>query len=363
MGELLVRERPVLAVLWHQFNGLHYALDVSCRRAKVPVTYAEYGLLPGTIMFDAAGLMAESTVARDAESFARVPVTSAQIDAAQDYCLRVREKRWTRKPQLDQPGVTARLEQMRAAQRPVVFYAGENIARTGILPAGTERSRMHSPFFAGTSEALAALCTLAVRRDWHVVYKPHPLAIEIPLPDTDEAHFTVARDADIFELMALSDVTATLVSQVCYMAVLSDRPCLLMGRGAMSGSGCAYELTVAEDLEAVLEDAIDGGFTAEQRDARDRHVAQLLTAYLYSLDPEVEETFDRGPEVLASVLCDEALAAPPSLKAATLSPYSHRSIMEDMAYLVSRVASVPAGWAAAMLPNRAKSVVTKRRWF
>lgn len=69
MKRLMENSKPVLCVMWHQFNGNHHTLTRLCHEMQIPYLYVEYGALPGTLCFDEDGQMAESWVAQCSDDF------------------------------------------------------------------------------------------------------------------------------------------------------------------------------------------------------------------------------------------------------------------------------------------------------
>lgn len=352
---IVLRETPALAVLWHQFNPLHYALAALCRDAEIPVLFAEYGVLPGTVAFDAEGQMAESWVARDNERFVSLPVTAEQRATATRYLQAMREQRRSRKPQPAQTETVERLRTIREDGRPVIFYAGENPYRTGMLPADTERARLHSPHFRSTAEALEAVCSVAETRGWHVVFKPHPLAKAAPSPSCQADTLTVMNDANVFDCILESDVTATLVSQVSYLALIHGKPCVLMGRNPLSGKGCAYELPSPDALESTLQEALAEGFMPAQQEAWRTHAAQLCAHYLFALEPDVEALIGRGVREAADEVVSHANPEASARRITTVpDALAGAGLLARGIYDGLLLSAPVARTVAALLPRRAK---------
>ncbi len=297
--------------------------------------------------------MAESWVATDNDRFLDLEITPEQRTAVRDYLDRVREQRRSRKPQGFRPDVTERMRAVRAEGRPVVFYAGENPYRSGILPSNMPRARRHSPHYRGTEEALDALCAVAAERGWHIVFKPHPQARSPKGPSTDADTLTLAEGANVFECILESDVTTTLVSQVSYLALIQDKPCVLMGRNPLSGKGCVYEVACADSLAPTFEAALAEGLTPAQREAWLRHATQLCVYYLFALEPEVEEALGRDVRDAARFVLDHArtgdVGTPPPVAVA-----SGANIGFTLLHTALRLATPAASLAAAVLPERAK---------
>ena len=170
----------------------------------------------------------------------------------------------------------------------VIFYAGQNDPHSGILPRSAPSSHIHSPHFASTLEALEYLATLANHNGWHILFKPHPLIgskVNISRLRALE-HITMIPDANIFSCMARSNLTVTILSQVSYMALIHQAPCILLGRNQLSGKGCLYEIQYKYSCESVIREAIRERLTKEQKNNFRIHCAQLIRYYLFSFDSD-----------------------------------------------------------------------------
>ena len=312
LRSLVRATKPVLCVFWHQFNSLHYSMPNFCEQLRVPSLYMEYGLLPGTISFDQEGQMAESWIARRNEEFLALPVGEADLDQATALLERLRADRCVRKPSAAAPPLDGVLRRLRASGRTIIFYAGQNDHKSGMVPRTLPNANLHSPFFESTVDALQELGKFAEERNAHVLFKPHPLVqvnpSDIDLPNPDRIDFVPG--ADIFECMDAAKVVVTILSQVSYMALIYDRPCVLLGRNQLSGKGCVYELGAREGLGEAVTDAMNFGLMEEQRAAWLHHAAQLCRHALFAFDEATEKDVGRGPEEAAAFLIDHAKELP-----------------------------------------------------
>ena len=306
MRDILKRSNIRLCILWHQFNAFHMALADLCRQEDIPVLYAEYGMLPGTIVFDEDGQMALSWVARNTESYRGLSVLPEHIEQAKRLTTRMREQRRSRKPQDTDVDIAAIVREQRSAGKKILFYAGEHEYHSGILPRSLSYAPVHSPFYSGTQDALNSLATLAKKNDWHILFKPHPLhsargdAATPTLPD----RITAVPGANVFDCIELSDVVITIVSQVSYLALIHETPCVLLGRNPLSGKNCVYEPESRDSLEQALLDALSKGLSEEKIDAWHEHVALITTYYLFALDQNEGEFLGRDHENAAKFIVE-----------------------------------------------------------
>ena len=314
----LVREYdPALCVFWHQFNSLHYSMPDFCTGLGIPMLYAEYGSLPATIAFDSEGQMAESWAARRSDDFLNLPVSDEELSRARRFLELARKQKRTRKPLTAPASIQAVSEAAARSGRRLVFYAGQHDYKTGMAPRSLPNAELHSPFFESTADALRHLCAIAEERNWHILFKPHPLAGHLlkraDMPGTD--WLDVVPGADIFECMHAAAVTLTIVSQVSYMALLHNRPCVLLGRNQLSGKGCLYEPSSRENVGDLIDEAIGAGLTQQRRDAWIKHSAQLLGHALYAFEEDVEPIIGRDVHEAASFLVEYAEKASADHKA------------------------------------------------
>jgi hypothetical protein len=190
------------------------------------------GPLPGVIVFEPGGQMAESWVCRENQRFLRLPVTDAQLDRTKAYFEHVRTNRRDRKPKTAAWSIIPQATKLRENAKRLLFYAGQNNFRTGMMPRCLPNAKLHSPFFSDTVNGLAHLSSLDDAKDWIILFKPHP-----NIRQTDEPalnHVETVAKASVFECIHGSDVTVTVVSTTAYQALIHEKPALLLGRMNLS---------------------------------------------------------------------------------------------------------------------------------
>jgi hypothetical protein len=304
MRKILIERQPCLCVIWHQFNGLSRGLVYLCKELDIPYVFAEYGSLPGTVVFEKNGQMAESWVAQRNEEFLNLPVDKHDLEMAEYFLKFIRDNKRTRKEQSNDVSLDKIVEKCRKVERKIIFYAGQNDPQTGMVPSCLPEARTHSPFFVDTFDALNHLIRLAEKNNWHILFKPHPLLQEkhnnLQPVRTDHVDFVVG--ANIFDCMAKSNVTVTILSQVSYLALIHGHPTLLLGRNQLSGKGCVYEVTSFHEIEGVIQQAMQDGITEEKKRIWLRHVAQLCKYYLFSFEKDIDKIIGRSIDDAARFL-------------------------------------------------------------
>lgn len=304
MRALLLKRKPCLCVLWNQFTGHHRVLAAVCRELGVPYIFAHLGILPGTIIFEHGGQMAESWVARQNEKFLCLPVNESDLALAERYLEYVRQHKKTRKPQTTEWSIRNIVQKSRQKNRRIIFYAGQNDYHSGMWPCWLPEARIHSPFFVHTFDALQYLARLAEINDWQILFKPHPNIQKRQMTFQsfcfDRIDFVTG--ANVFECIDESELTVTILSQTGYLALIHKHPTLLLGNNQLSGKGCVYEITSQYDTEDTIQQALQDGFTSDQQEKWLRHVAQVCKYYIFSFDEDITGIIGRDVDEAARYL-------------------------------------------------------------
>ena len=283
--ELLSKVKPFLVVIGHQFSGHHHIIRWLCEERNIRFIYHHAGVLPGTVVFEPFGQMAESWLCRQSELFQSLPVTDADMNLAHRYLEYVRKNPILRPGRKDIKTIRrcSKLEQARTQNRRIVLYAGINDFRTGVCPKSYPRSSWHSPQYEGTGDALHSLLALSGKLNFHILFKPHPSVTfqeEKWRNLSEHPSLSVFPEDSLDELFRLSDCVATIVSQIAYEALIAGLPVLLAGRMQLSGKGLCVEA-----INGDLEKAVINLLSWERKEhLLLEHVARLLIYYVHPWD-------------------------------------------------------------------------------
>ena len=278
---LLQKLRPKEVILWNAFYPFHRILESCCKKRRIPVTYMEFGCIPGTICIETGGQQGKSLVARDARSFMDLAVSVPEQEEAKQVLRYLKDTGLNRNTQ-----PAGRLDMGRLSywkpERKTVLFLGQNDPESGLVPRTRESRRYHSPIFSSTMEALEELRAVSQEQAWNLIYKPHPMMeANRRLRNYNMHNVDVVTDVNINHLIDQADLVVTIVSQGAYIGLIRRRPVLMLGYTQLRGKGCAYEAFSREEIQKTIAAALQKGYTQEQENAFEKHVAQLLKYYLY----------------------------------------------------------------------------------
>ncbi len=279
---LVEKLQPKILIVHNKLYPMHDVMMNTCKELGVKTLFFEFGALPGTFALEKQGQMGGSHVATDYENFKLLSINDEELKKAEKVCKYLKERGLNRnvQPLSDQKEeLFGRLK----ADRPIILYAGQNDYDSGICPYKENSKKLHSPIFKNSDEAAVFLAGLAQKNDWNLIYKPHPLPVkhgrclQEGLPD----NVIWISDIDINEIIDMSDVVVTILSQVADISLIRDKATLMLGYTQLRGKDCCYEAYEVNSIEVELKKAIEEGYTTMQRKAFVRHVARELKYYLY----------------------------------------------------------------------------------
>lgn len=272
---------PMCVIVHNKLYPMHDVIIKTCEEQGVKALYFEFGALPGTFALEDKGQMGASHVSTDYEEFKKLPVSDEELKKAKSVCDFLKTSGLNRNQQVvhDNTEFWNRLKK----DRPIILYAGQNDYDSGICPYTEYSRKYHSPIFENSDQAAVFLADLAKKYDWNLIYKPHPLPVKHGrcLGDNLPSNVIWISDIDINEIIDKADVVVTILSQVGDVALIRDKAVVMLGYTQLRGKGCAYEAYNQDEIEKVLVEAVEKGYTDEQKAAFVRHVAQVNKYYLY----------------------------------------------------------------------------------
>lgn len=297
------------AILWNEFFAFHHILKNICLERNIKIVYLEFGSLPGTISIEHLGQMGASFPGRFAEEFKKFDVSKEELIKGKEVLDFLKESGLNRNIQPLNNNIEEIKNKLKKG-RPTILYAGVNDYESGLVPYTEETRISHCQSFKSSEDALVLLAEYAIKNDWNLIYKPHPIIEKQSNSDKNyDDNVIMALNVDINAVIDIADVVVTILSQVSYTALIREKAVVMLGYTQLKGKDCCYEGFLREELEAVLKTAIEHGYTGEQKKAFIKHITQMnkynLFNDLQSKPIEYGKTIEQAVEYIFE--CDDTL--------------------------------------------------------
>jgi len=275
--------QPERIYLWNQFYAIHVLIKDLASEYSIDVRFFEFGNIPGTLQMDEEGQMGESWPTIHQKEFMNLSVNKMELEEARKiwhYLYLSRENR-KKQPEKD---LWELIKNRILFGRPVVLYAGQNDFESGIRPYTENTRRFHSPIFKSSNEAAEYLAEICLKNHWNFLYKPHPIMCrnECELSYKFSQNVILIKEANINELIDLSDVLVTILSTTAYTSLIRRKATVMLGYTQLKDKGCTYQAFEKKEIEEIMIQALKDGFSRQQQDNFIKHLAQINKYYLYN---------------------------------------------------------------------------------
>ena len=293
---------PKLVVIWNNFVAHSSVADYVAKKHKIPTVYMETGALHGTVFLDADGRSGESWVARNPAKFYNLPVSPSEMTLAKSVISYMRESGMNRYIQYQSSDIDKALKKLDFSKK-TIFFTGDCDTEGGIYPFTKVSKRYHSPMFESSADALMVLSKLALKNNWNLIYKPHPIFVTWGLVDKVPSNVLLLKEGDVNAVIDIADVVVGITTWLTYTAMIRNKPAVVLGYTLIKDKGCAYEAYEVSAIEPAILEALEQGFTSEQQNAFVMHVAQLNKYHQFDNLTDREIRYGQGPENAISQLC------------------------------------------------------------
>lgn len=286
---------PDYVYLWNQFNSFHSILAELLVQRSIKYGFFHDGVLPGSIALDADGEMGESWIAREPQKFMDVTISESDIKRARNFIDNQGVESINRHPQIEEISVREALFNAKLDGRPIVFLAGQNDWHSGIKPR-SDRRCMHSHIFPGSAEALVAMDQIAGDLGVTILFKPHPLSKDkyTFLRQEDLKNSLIISSTSMQACLDAADLVATIASQTCYVALMANKPVLMLGKNQVTDKGLTYDAKTESEIHGLIKQGIEDPLSGNRRQTFARHVAQLERVYLFDYNTINTDYYRRG---------------------------------------------------------------------
>lgn len=90
------------------------------------------------------------------------------------------------------------------------------------------------------------------------------------------------KEADINEIVEVSDVVVTILSTAAYTSLIRKKATVMLGYTQFKDKGCTYEAYERDMIEDMLVQAVNEGFSKQKQEYFLKHLAQMNKYYLYN---------------------------------------------------------------------------------
>ena len=290
-NEALEFYRPDLVCVWNTMSPIGKLINKICYWKGISVSSMEYGVLQGTVINDFCGHMGESWVAREYKYFNNLVITDDDIKRAREYLEVADDPELSRKKLIVKEPYDEidKLQWIRKKKQKILLYMGSCGSHSGNILADSDIAKKHSPFFYNDDDAYEAVLEVCKKIGCHILYKPHPIYFKRGIkPTVDDNYTTVIFSGGLDDALDFADASVTILSQGSYVSLFKKVPAIMLGVNQLNGSGAAYVLDKKENLEELIIQALEKGYTNGQKKRFEEHVARLLKYYVYSFHEKVK---------------------------------------------------------------------------
>lgn len=275
--------QPRRVCIWNQFYPFHHIIESICREKQIDLIFLEYGGLPGTYIIERNGQMGESYPAVYSEEFQKLSIDNQDLSKAREIYVFLKESGINRKLQPENQELDIAKKLVNPHQ-PVIVYTGQNDYESGLYPYTNRSQQYHSPIFKSSNDAAIYLSDLCKNNHWNFVYKPHPLCLEGGVGDlkrqmSDDS--IIIERCNINDLLDWADLNITILSTTAYVSLIREKPVLMLGYTQLKNQGCTYEAFSENIIYEAISEALENGYTNEQRQSFINHIARLSKYYAF----------------------------------------------------------------------------------
>lgn len=296
--KLMEKINPMKVILWNKYYAFHHIFCGICHEKNIPLLYMEFGCIPGTISIEEYGQQGESIPAQDDTWAEKCKVNGSELEKTHQILEYLKKSGLNRNIQ-PVNGINLNIFSNYVAGRKNILYTGQNDYESGMFPYTRNAKKYQSPVFKTTLEALSYLRLLAIKNEWNLIYKPHPLIEVIHTEEKELKNMdsvNIIKNANINALIDTMDLVVTILSQCAYVALIREKPVVMMGYTQLKGKGCVYEAYKKNEIEDEIKKGLELGYTSGQKAIFCKHVSQMLKYYLYDDNVDRELRFGRKLE-------------------------------------------------------------------
>lgn len=289
--------RPQAILMWCQFAWWNRIIKFCCIKNNIKYFFLEFGYLPHTIVFDEEGQMAESHILKNPDKFYESEILENDLYKTKQYLsssIELKPSRKESEPCFNNSEAQIFFDNV-SKGKPNIVYFGQNDPCAGLVPDWGKKSKIHSPIFTGTFDALEFLYLIIDKEKYNFFFKPHPYNYkqqEVYCNEKYGAKLTlIPSSLNIYNCLENTDLSITIVSAVAYLSLMMDTPVLQIGNSPLINSGAVYkEVKNKSNISRIIERAVNEKMTEEMKNKWIRHCSLLLKYHLIS-NMDINQSF------------------------------------------------------------------------
>ena len=270
--------KPTGIMIWGYWNYTHYFFRDLAKKHNVPIRFAEWGLIPGTMLMEPCGRFHDSEISysnlslpskKELETFysAKKYLTDNRLDSMQSVVDADDENK---------------LKRIKNDRRKVLLIG---MCDDDICYNDSEDSyyRRHiSSVVKGSIDAFFLLKEICVKNEWNLIFKPHPAdEYDSRLLFDYEEGMVIVFHKNLNELITMADVCVAIDSSMNYRVLLYDKPLVQIGHNTMDNEDFIYMVNSRDDVERKLIEALDKGFNEKMKEKCAIFMTRMMKSVLW----------------------------------------------------------------------------------
>lgn len=283
IDDIRKNEKPTTIFQWGSYLPLQRFMKKYFEKNNIKVIHSEFGMLPGTIIFEDNYINSFSLM-NNKIYYNSLVVDKYDLKFAENSIEKIRNN------QLSNKDYSKKLDASKSqfnfdSFSKVVFIAGIVEIPGGLKPYHLDPNPNFSPLFKSNQEIVDYIDKVALELNYLVLYKEHPLVRSYPKQQVSSKGLKCTRiidkSVDIYSILDISDVTITIGSSVSYLSMILNLPCINLGKNSASSKDIFMEVNSIEELKTML---VNSFYIENSETNFIKYIAKELKYHMFYLD-------------------------------------------------------------------------------
>ena len=232
------------AAIWSEFTPMSRVFSAACKHLGLKIAFLEYGVFPDTLTASDAQAGGH-WVRTNKRLFSTIPIDGEDSQKAKQIVKKIRQLHFETHQKHRESG-------SRPAAKKLLFLANHHID-SGVVDKNRLRAKLQKGRWSDNFDAFENLSNFCTEFGISLVYRTHPLWKKIPgeLPESVSVDYADSRESIGLAILG-ADVVATLNSSSAFLAVILQKPVLIMGGSPLMSSDFIYKAQTKKTLRSSL---------------------------------------------------------------------------------------------------------------